>query len=279
MSGFDRTVAELSQLGSTTYAQWDAEAFARLTQTARGLWDNLGADGEPQVEALKAYLRLGQEALARGLVISEAGEPEGLLDRLWLRTIPAQAASVPVEQLPATLVDLWNLAQGLRGEGLWLDRAVGRCLDEATMLSVVEATIAAGLEQIFSPGAEPDWTSLRLVTADLREVSSTFVPGRMHLLAPRVACIHDRRRDDECVGVRLDPDGCELLGSIDCGELHEDSGALPSLDWSHEGAVQIAGRLIRPPLLGQVHASLPVAAGFIVMSAIDSQWLWMVACG
>ncbi len=287
MSGFDRCVAQMSRLGSTTYAQWDAQAYARLTRTASTLWERLGEDGAPQVEALRAYLRLGQEALARGLLIpgaeeaeeaEETVEPEGLLARLWLHTIPAQAASVPVEQLPAILVDLWNLAQGLRGEGLWLDRAVGPCLDETTALGSVEATIATGLEALFSSGSEPDWARLWVGSLDLRPVASTFIPGRMHLLAPRVVCIHDRRSEDECVGLRLGEGGGELLGCIDCGEPHEDSRPLPPLDWSMRSVVRIGERAVDLPLLGQVHASLPVPDGYIVASAVDSQRLWVVAC-
>ncbi|MGB1276897.1 MAG: hypothetical protein ACPG77_14220 [Nannocystaceae bacterium] len=278
MTSFAQIVAEQKRWGQATYRGWDPHAFDTLVESAATLlWDALGGDGCAPADALEAYLRLSQEALAVGVWSDPSAV--GFFGRLWFRLVPKHAGSVPRVSLLRRLVELWNLGEGVHNEGRWLDLAVGQRMPPIEELSRVEPNLDQVLEELFRLGADPKWKRNPHRVLDLRPTCDRFLPGRMHQLAPRIVCVHDRREDDLCVGLSLAPGSSTLLGRIDCGPTFEDPRSAPEITLINQCVVKIGGKATLAPFLGNLHTSLTVPAGFVIVSASDSQRLWVLGNG
>ncbi len=280
MTSFEQVVASQRRWGQATYSAWDPRAFDALVDSAGSLlWQTLGGDGQAPASALEAYLQLSQEALAIG-VWSETTSP-GFFGRLWFRLTPRLAAAIPRNQLVARFVELWNLCEGLRNAGRWLDLAVGLRLDSLTELASVEAVLEQVLSELVTPGMDPAWKKNPCRILDLRPMNDRFLPGPMHLLAPRVVCVHDRRDDEQCMGLWLRPEQKGIvLGRIDCGQTYEDPRRTPEVEFTPaNNIIRIDGRVAVAPAIGSIHSSLTLPAGFVIASAIDSQRVWVVGSG
>lgn len=276
MSSFDATVEEVAATGRESHRNWtDATYAAFVRGPATRLWKNLDASDADTTATLRAYLTLGVEALARGF-ISETGEPDGLLGHLWSDLIPRSAASMSTSQLPSQLVDLWNLGEGLRREAIWLDRVVCRGLDQLDALPDVEATLTAIVESVFSEEGTPAWEIPRVATVDCRATIDSFLPGTMHLLAPRVVCIHDRRHRGQHLGLLLDDDGPHVLGHVDCGESFAATRMPPKFSFDRWGQLVLGETPAFLPYIGELYGSLGLGAGHVVATSRSSQRLWVV---
>lgn len=176
------------------HALWDATAFDTLCDHARSDLDALDADTR------RAWLRLATEPLQSQTLracLARAGDLLGPL---------------PSTARPAALADLFNLCEGLCSAEPWFDPFIASRLDGLSDLSDLPTLIELALEDVLSP-APTAMGEVTRFTLDPRPIDPLFVPGALHLAAPRVLCVTDRRRD-ACLGLAFGSDLVTLFGPI-----------------------------------------------------------------
>jgi hypothetical protein len=274
----EKLAAEIAALGKRNSSRFDAARFQRLVGAqGRELWRNVrGVPGESTV--LRSYLRLVAEAVGMGcLVEDDQGRQRDLLSELLAVQVPARIAEVAPERRTACLAMLWNLGEGLLQEPAWLNRFAMAFAGDAPDLLAMPGHLAAVLEPVLVPPPPSQWAGpCALCVLDPRPVADGFLPGAMHLAAPAVVCVHDRRRPDTQLGVLLAHGGkSRVLGATPCLGVTVHEGARPAVMFAPGrlaiGAHQVALGWLREPL-----EKLVTATGFVLASAIDSQRLWVV---
>ncbi len=262
--------------GLSLSANFDAERFHSLFGPGAQALDE-ALDGEDRERLVRAYLRLGQESLARGYILSAKGLPAHLL----LKLAPEQLPRLDAQARMQTLAELWNLSEGVCREPRWMQSYLGARAQELDSLGSLRLKLIELLEPVLAPGS-PSTFSANIKTAqiDTRALDDEFLPGDMFLCAPTVVAIIDRARP-VCLGLILrenkksqliGPLG--MLGDRDMFEGLEATDEVAKVERGTSG-LRLNGQSIDLPLLGQVHQHTVAPAGFIVASAVDSQRLWV----
>jgi hypothetical protein len=268
--------AELAAIGRRSSARFDAARFHALVATCgRPLWQQIAGDPHATL-VLRSYLRLVAEAVGMGCLAHD-GVQRDLLSELLVGQVPARLARVAPERRAACLASLWNLGEALLDEPPWLNCFAVTFAGEADDLLALPAHLAAVLEPVLVPPPPSQWVGpCALAVLDPRPLADSFLPGAMHLAAPAVVCVHDRRHDDTQVGVLLAHGGqSRLLGATPCLGATAHDGGHPAVAFTPGhlavGAHRVALGWLREPL-----EQLVTATGFVLASAIDSQRLWIV---
>jgi hypothetical protein len=273
-------LAELRHDGPRRFARWDAALFdAVVAGPAKALAQGIAPPAKV-VPVLAAYLRLVQEAVGTGAVRQAGPSAAGwttFLERCLVQLVPERLPRVDPEQQVPLLVKLWNLGEGLRREPEWVDRYVSACADGLKSLAEVEAFLVKTLEPVLTPLLPASWKGPFAVTVlDLRRVHDEFLPGPMHLAAPTVVRVRDRRHPDLQIGVLLRRERkSEVLGLTQgLGEYGETDGH-PAVGFDDQ-RLQLAGQAVELPLFRRCAHHAVARAGFVVACAVDSQRLWVV---
>jgi len=274
------TLASIRDEGPRKFSRWDAAVFDAIASgPAATLAERLAA--QPESEAvLNGYLRLVQQGVGSGIVKHAAPTPVGwgsFLERLLVELIPARLAEIaPADQL-RVLVDAWNFGEGLLREPAWVDRYVNACAVSLSRLDALEDFLVRTLGPALKPAPPASWNGgMKVTVLDLRAAHDEFLPGKIHLAAPTVLCVEDRRRPGLQVGVFLrHGQKSEPLGVVSgLGEYHE-SGNFPGVQFE-DGRVRIGGKAVEVPSLRRHHAFAVARAGFLAACAVDSQRLWVL---
>ncbi|WP_164012289.1 hypothetical protein [Pyxidicoccus trucidator] len=284
---WEALVQELATQGPRQHSDWDAELFHALVKgPATALRHALNA--EPRRDkVMGAWLKLVAEAVGLGqldrasakhLLNRKGPVPESLtlVGRCLLQLAPAQLPAYPAERAVSLLARTWNLCEGLATQPLWLNRYVASAAAEAPALEKLDEFLATTLAPALAPARAATFTGpFTLAMLDTRKLTDEFLPGDMHLAAPSVLCVHDRRSEDVKVGIFLAPEGgARFLGLQPClGSGPEEKA--PALELG-TNAVRVNGREAPLPLLGTPHRTLVASSGFVVASAVDSQRLWVL---
>jgi hypothetical protein len=273
-------LSPLRDEGARTFAAWDPALFdAVAAGPASALADAL--DDQPGV--LRGYLRLVLEAIGTG-ALRRAGAPSGpgggwttFLERCLLQLVPDLLPAVAPERRLPLLVEAWNLGEGLLREPPWVDRYVGACAARLKDLADLEGFLVRTLEPVLTPSPPSEWKGpLRVSVLDFRPWHEEFLPGELHLAAPTVLGVADRRLPGVQMGVLLRPGGqSEVLGlTVGLGGYAEE-GERPSLVFEDQ-RVKVAGQEVALPYLRSCARHAVARAGFVAACAVDSQRLWIV---
>lgn len=272
-SPLDALTADALARAEAHTARFDAPAFTDLA-ASRGaaLWHTTR---DPTL--LRSYLSLLAEVVAMGCARTTAGSHDSLLSLLIVDLAPARLAALPQPHRPHALAEAWNLGEGLLREPRWMNRyAAARCVS-LTDLGALRAQLAAVLDPVLAPRPPARWSGpLSATTLDPRPAHDGFLPGAMHLAAPAVVCVHDRRREGDHLGVFLERGGeSHLLGATPClgDNLSEGSSPPVSLDGDTLSVGPLSARV---PFLRSPHERLATSTGFVLLSAVDSQRLWVL---
>lgn len=277
-SPLDALVPAMVTLGHQLNSRFDADLF-RTVATIAGeeLWTSIAPAPDAEV-VLRSYLRLVVEAVGIGCVTLDPSRAHrNLLSLMLVERVPALLASVPAGRRAHCLAAVWNLGEGLLAEPAWMNRyAAALCADLAD-LTALAAHLEAVLEPVLAARPPSQWTGPSTVRVlDTRPLRDDFLPGAMHLAAPSVVCLHDRRLPRTHVGVLLDHGGkSALLGLTPCmgANLHEVPTA--AVEFA-PNAVKINDRAVALPWLRTPHERLVTATGFVLASSVDSQRLWVI---
>jgi len=277
----EQLTAAVAQDGIRRHARWDAALFAEVARgPGQAVWQ--AVQGGPQAEPVfAAYLRLVQEALGAGYLRRSAEDAKprwpNFLTFCLVHLIPQTLAQVPEPARLPTLAQIWNLGEGLLREPAWVDRYVTACAGKLDELSQVEDFLIRTLEPALAPTKPACWEGpFALTVLDARSLDDDFLPGDMHLSAPAVVCLHDRRRADVHLAVFLHHDGqSRFLGVAPCLGQYPQQAELPAVKIL-EHRLHIGAHQVELPFLDSCREHVLAEPGFALVSAVDSQRLWVV---
>lgn len=274
--------------GARRFSRWDNALYRAFIE---GPGDALltGMTGGGQGTAadvarvFEAYLRLVVEAIGCGYVDASSLDPAGerpapsLMVLLLVDRAPALLPRAPVASRVPQLARAWNLAEGLFGEPLWLNRAVAAALSGVDSLSELDRRLLRVLEATVTPKARAALAGpFSVRSLDTRTVDHAFLPGAMHFSAPSLLCVHDRKRRGVHAGLLLGPKGAgSLLGPGPClGRPDKEDIDLPTITFV-PGGLRVGDAKLPLSLFQRGHSAAASRAGYLVASALDSQRLWI----
>jgi len=271
--------------GARRFARWDAALFHDMCEgPARRLWKRIHASREGAA-VLDAYLALAVEAIGLGYIdragfdaiTKERRAAPNLIALFWIEKIPSKAKKLDPEAQIALLARAWNVGEGVLGEAPWLNRYLAAALHDLGALTDLEAELARVLEPALTVRAPSAFRGpFAVATLDATDLDDQFLPGEMHLAAPAVLCVHDRKRAGVSAGVFLRPGGeSSFLALTPCLGRRAAEEGVPEVELS-DSRVRIGESRVALPLLARGHRALAARAGFCVASAVDSQRLWIV---
>jgi hypothetical protein len=270
---------ELEAGARLRFVRWDSALWRRFlagpaAELARGLDANSG-DSASASRALEAYVRLGCEGVGLGYLFPAESGAENAFSLTWNSLLPSLLPQVASEQRADTLAACWNLGENLELSPVWMRRLFHRSLRELTRLDDLEELVARVSRDAFEPPESVLTTVGRIAWLDLGAEDRRFLPGRVHFLAPRVACVHDRERVG---GAGVDGISCGVwlgaqpraLGRMGCAEdvppgLGEVDGTLltaargldPRLDEAFAGARNTHSAVVSLATSQHIAALLP----------------------
>ena len=279
-----KTIDPFTLSGPRRWASWDADLFARMCKgPVQALWKEIKKQTNAE-KVLRGYLALVQEAIGAGYLhrgcLTDASEfvvgSEGnFLTHCLLNRVPSELSHIPAADQVAFLAKIWNLGEGLLQELPWVDRFVQSHAGTLGHLYEVEEFLAVTLEPALVPSKPAQWKGPFVVTLlNTRTLKDDFLPGEMHLAAPAVLCVHDRRHEKVHIGIFLRPhQESRFIGLTPClGSFEEDSPKAEVKD----GMLQFGKQAVILPHLHACHRHVIARSGFSVASAVDSQRLWIV---
>ncbi|MFP2923747.1 hypothetical protein ACLESO_00755 [Pyxidicoccus sp. 3LG] len=243
MSGF---VDELEANARGRFVRWDAALWRELLagpvpKLGQALADS-GSRPGPAEELLRAYLKLGAEAIGLGYLYPASAGRQNFFTLAWSDLMPRLLAGVPERERADVLAQLWNLGENLESAPPWVQRIFCRVGAGLTSLSDIESR----LRETAASAMEPPKAKLRNVSqpylVHMASEDSRFLPGAMHFLAPTVLCVHDRHRkamngrEAATQGLWLTDGEPMRLGAMGCREVpeptHEQTPSLTWLTWN-----------------------------------------------
>lgn len=267
----------------TLYSKWNPavwESFcrgpgSRLAKSLEGRADRR--------ELLESYLALGREAVGLQYIDQPTFDPNPpapptFLAAFWVDVLPRLLPAVPPVHSSELLAKIWNVGERLVREPVWLTRYLTGCLDRLRDLTRFESWLRETLTPVVDEPPPARWTGpMNCTIVDCRPFHDEFLPGKIHLAAPAVACVHDRREERARLGILLrHGSGSLCLGRTPClGDYRAADGQAPPVSFGKQG-VLVGSREVPLPHFGtpQGHAVAPT--GFVIAAARASQRLWIV---
>lgn len=280
-------IRQLEEAAPRLYSRWSPRAWRLVCEgPAVTLWDGLSATEEGET-TLTEYLYLLREAV--GLQYVSASAPEDLLPGVPGRgflavalceVLPRLLPALPAADRARVLAQVWNTGEKLVAQPVWLNRYLAIRLCELESLVSFEDFLGRVLREGLDPVPLTTWAApFRTLTVDLSGADRAFLPGRMHMATPSIACVHDRRREGRHVALLLRRGaGTVVLGATPC-LASATSGSERCAAGSGLGEPPAAA-VPPPPSLefpfGPVFTQLASPSGFLMASAEYSQRLWLV---
>ncbi|NTX05556.1 hypothetical protein HUA74_28740 [Myxococcus sp. CA051A] len=195
MSGF---ADELEASARGRYVRWDSELWRALLEgPARKLGESLSQTGASPADAeelLRAYLRLGAEAIGLGYLYPATAGRQNLFTLAWTDLVPRLLSGVPEAQRAGVLAQLWNVGENLESAPPWVQRIFYRVSQRLGSLTGIEERLRETAALAMEPPAMKLGDKAQPFLVDLSREDSRFLPGPLHFLAPTVLCVHDRHR-------------------------------------------------------------------------------------
>ncbi len=267
-------IERLDRKGATQFAGCSPPLFREYCQAL--LRDDASSPTQsPPVATALAELLC--EGVGRGYLSAPLhASPTNLMEHCFRSWLTPRLAHVAAERRLHFLADAWNLLEGLLGEPGWVNAYVMARVRELDGEPGLESFLGRVLRPLLEPATRASWAGpFRVATLSLRACDDEILPGDMHLVAPTVLAVRDRRRDLAC-GVVLRKEGRSEPAGVfgDTRPFTEQPPATPPR-WQGEW-VTFGEERVRLPFLGEPFRWLQAAAGFVVASAVNSQQLWIV---
>lgn len=273
---------ELRRLGQRRFATWNDAAFDWfLERPVQALVDNLSWLDEkpPDDVTLENFLQLVCEGIGTGWLrpIQPDGTSHTFLAYSLTALVPYQLGRVARNERGEALRRVWNLGEGLAREPQWLNQYAIARTEWGSEIGTLDRHLAEILAPVLSPQPAATWRGTQqLHILNLRESRDEFVPGRMYLASPAVLCVEDRMTAGETIAILLQKPGkSEILGPVTRLPEYAESFSQPSIR-TEADSIAINGQSVAAPLLSSPRQAVCVSSGFVVVSADDSQRLWLV---
>jgi hypothetical protein len=264
------------------YHRWSAEtweAFCRGPAADLGLRLASRPDGG---RLLEAYLALAREAVGLQYIDRASFDEDPttmptLLAALWTEALPRLLPAARPDEAGALLERAWNAGERLIHEPAWLNRYLVARLAGLDRPDRFEAWLRESLVPVLQAPPPARWTGPLSFGVLEGAGGDGFLPGRIHLAAPTIACVHHRREEGRQVAFLLRPKGESLgLGRTPCfGDFAPPAEALPAVRFD-EDLIRVARLEVALPRFGAVFGFVVAPAGFVVASSRTSQRVWIV---
>ncbi len=271
---------QLEEAAPRLYARWSPAAWrAACEGPALRLWESLSAAGDDG-EGFDDFLLLLREAVGLQYLAATGAEElaapslaaQGLLAAALGDAVPRLLPALRPEERARALAAVWNVGERLRAQPAWIDRFLAVRLAELTDLGDLAPFLEKALAEGLDPGEPSRWKGpFAARSLDPSRAIRSFLPGPMHLAAPAVVCVHDRRATTH-VGVLLRPGrngGSLLLGATPCLGVGDGAAGVPVPARAAPQVVAAAG-------LSEEQARIATRGGFALLSSPLSQRLWAV---
>ncbi|AGC41662.1 hypothetical protein MYSTI_00304 [Myxococcus stipitatus DSM 14675] len=222
---------ELEAQAQGRYVRWDADLWRELRQgPAQRLAESLsksGASSTSAAELMRAYLRLGAEAIGLGYLYPATAGRQNFFTLAWSDLVPRLLSGVPESARASTLAQLWNVGENLESAPPWVQRIFHRVSQRLDSLAGIEERLRETATVAMEPPTEKLGDRAQPYLIDLSREDSRFLPGAIHFLAPTVLCVHDRHRhavagrEAATQGILLVGDPPIPLGAMGCRETPE----------------------------------------------------------
>lgn len=221
---------ELETQARGRYVRWDAELWRELLQgPAQRLGEALSRSGTSDAlaaELMRAYLRLGSEAIGLGYLYPATAGRQNFFTLAWSDLVPRLLASVPEPTRANVLAQLWNVGENLESAPPWVQRIFHRVSQRLDSLEGIEERLRDTATLALEPPSAKLGDRAQPFLVDMSREDSRFLPGPLHFLAPTVLCVHDRHRH-AVAGREASTQGLLLgetpipLGAMGCRETPE----------------------------------------------------------
>ena len=284
---FQKLIEGQRELGHRNYSRWNDQVYQHICKgPAAFLWDKTAGD----LPTMEAYLTLIGEGIGRGYV-TQSADPRhheffakhmkwhSLLEFWLVLALPLGLAGVKQDQRVPLLGKFWNLGENILRDKAWVaPYLLKRTLESQLSILDVEKHLAAWMSPLLQSPTPCRWSPpFEVRVIDGRTIRDDFIPGNMHFSAPFVACVLDRRFNDVFGGIFLhDPGGPVISHHSDLGDHKVEP---PGISFEpHASSIMVNGQTVPLPHLGRVHTHLVFAGGIILLTAVDSQRIWMIHC-
>jgi hypothetical protein len=265
------------------HARWDDELYARIVAgPSTLLWRAL----EEQPAAVRecsvlSYLTLVASAVGAGCITE--GPPRTLVAGFIGRLVPWLALTDPAHHA-GIVANIWNLAQGARGEALWMEQYLLARLAELDDPLRLPEQAAQLLRPALEPQPDARWEGpFEAQQIDLAQTLPDFLPGQITMVTPSLARIADRRHDVS-VGVLLSPwrHGTCANSTACIGRMQETQATVPPrpahvpVSWGRDHVTAGGTRVPLPLMACEPLHTLALASGHLLAVVQSSQRLWLV---
>lgn len=271
--------ARLSSQFAAMYSNWEPDLFERIaSHSAATLWGKIKKQAGAE-EILDAYLRLVADGIGAGWIryCPSSRSNDGwssFLEFLFLKIIPRDLSKADPESQLRTLVRLWNVLEKLESENACARlKALTECQRFKT-LDTLDDFLFEILDAAFGIKTSTWRSPFRVTPLNTKEVDAAFLPGAMHLAAPGVVCIHDRIRPTDHVALFLHRTPQLVCHNACLGQFEADDTPV-EVRFTSNG-MRVNSQKIPISGLRAVHSHLICPSGAVLVSAVDSQRLWLV---
>lgn len=274
---------EIEAVDQVKYSEWNSELFESIcSETGSYLEVHLKDDKA----SLKAYLQLVSEGIGRGLIVNslnpeyaewylEYKEWKCFLEYLLIGIVPCEITSVKPDLRIKTLVEVWNIGEGILNDEVWMDPYLLNCAgDEKPKLSNLVPFLTSLIDPIYESPGKIDWKKSKVNILDCRQISKDFLPGEMFLTAGNVVCIEDRRNKSLVGGLVFKGNEAVLISHNKLFSKSEQVSTV--LIQKSINSIKLNETSVELPLIGKVGNVLVSDSGFALASTEDSQQLWVV---
>ena len=265
----------LGEEGPRRFSDWDAALFDAYCRTfLPSVRERLSEDGERTFVAVATMV---QQGIGEGYLKADPrASPLNFLEYCLWGWLPEFLSRQPVEEHLPLLARVWNLGEGLMREPGWVNAYVMSRIGELRGEARPEDFLVDVLRPLMEPAPPARWEApYRVTMLSLRPADDEFLPGEMHLAAPAVLVVSDRRRSVR-LGVHLKREGQSVvLGAFGPTSAFADDRSGVPVVWEG-GRARIGEVTVALPLLAGPFRWALVPAGYLVASAVDSQKLWIV---
>ena len=278
-------LSKLQEEGPRRFARWDSDFFARECASAFYIL-HWSIRGEPDEEAVtEAFGRLLMEAVGAGHISPEtssggsspAARHENFLSRCFLWVLPRGLKRVEAGQRVQAMAEAWNLCEGLLGEPAWVNRYIVSRSEEITSPAGLRDYLIEVLAPVLTPPEPATWSGpFGVQSMNTREVLDDFLPGDFYAVAPRVVCVKDRRQEGVEVALFLQHGGQSRFMGLTGGLAPwSERAEVPPVEVTPQkvraGALEVELTSVTHP-----RGHIALASGFVVVSALDSQRVWVL---
>lgn len=271
------TVERLTQKGRIRFSHWADSLFQDYCQVTLPRLTGPSLTAATWQPVSIAYAELLCEGIGQGYVATDLqSTPTNLMEYCLRDWLVRQLMENSTEQRLQLLANSWNIMEGLLREPRWVNSYVMARVRELESSGNLQFFLARVLKPLFEPATNANWSGpFRVTMLSLRTGDEEFLPGELHLVAPNILAVKDRRRHLS-LGIVLRKQGqSELAGVFADTKPYTEPPAAMAPRWQGE-FLSFGNERIQLKYLHEPFRWIQLAAGYVVASAVNSQRLWIV---